>query len=481
MKEKSKNALFTWRLVIASIFLASSVAAQQQPNIILILADDLGYGDIGVNGQQLIRTPNIDRLAAEGLLFEQFYTGTSVCAPSRSALISGQHTGHTFIRGNLSVSPEGQYPIADSVLTIAEVLKKAGYATGAFGKWGLGPVLSDGDPNKQGFDHFFGYNCQSLAHRYYPTHLWRNEQRIVLEKNGELERREQYAPDMIQAEALAFIEEHKAKPFFLFLPHTLPHAELVVPDDSIFQSYVGKFPEEPYVGSDYGPNAKSGGYASQNYPRATFASMVARLDRYVGEVVDKLKALGLDKNTMIVFTSDNGPHQEGGADPIFFNSAGGLRGLKRDLYEGGIRVPFIVRWPETVKGGGRTQHVAAFWDLFPTFAQVAGVKSEVSGDGISFLPALKGSPLQQEHPYLYWEFHEQGGKQALRHGQWKGIRLQAATKTPRVLELYDLVSDPQEKHNVAENQPAIVRQIESWMSEAHVESSVFPFRKADTD
>ncbi|MFD2967253.1 arylsulfatase [Sphingobacterium bambusae] len=453
----------------------SHAAGQQRPNIVFILADDLGYGDIGVNGQKLIQTPNIDRLAAEGLLFEQFYAGTSVCAPSRSSLMTGRHTGHTFIRGNLGVSPEGQYPLADSVLTVAELLQQAGYVTGAFGKWGLGPVLSAGDPNKQGFDQFFGYNCQSQAHRYYPTHLWNNTQKIMLEKNGDLEYREQYAPDIIQKEALRFIDANKDRPFFLFLPQILPHAELIVPDDSLFRSYVGKFPETPYAGDDYGLGAKSAGYASQRYPHAAFATMVARLDRYVGEVVDRLKALGIDKNTLIVFSSDNGPHQEGGADPAFFNSAGGLRGVKRDLYEGGIRVPLIVRWPQVVKPGKTTQHVAAFWDLFPTFAEVASASPSLPTDGLSFLPTLADSPQQQKHPYLYWEFHEQGGKQALRYGKWKGIRLQAATKQPKALELYDLDTDPQEQNNLAADNAIVVAQIEKWMTEAHVESRIFPF------
>jgi arylsulfatase A len=335
---------------MASLF-ASDLLAQTpkagKPNIIFILADDLGYGDVGFNGQKYIKTPNIDRLAKEGMLFSQFYAGTSVCAPSRSSLLSGQHTGHTYIRGNKSVEPEGQQPIPDSVVTLAEVLKKAGYSTGAFGKWGLGPVGSEGDPNKQGFDQFYGYNCQGLAHRYYPDHLWDNSEKITLKGNQDLLYNKEYAPDLIQKNALSFIDAKDGKePFFLFLPYILPHAELVVPEDSIFQYYKGKFNEKPFKGADYGPNAKKEGYASQEYPHAAFAAMVARLDLYVGQVLEKLKEKGLDQNTLVIFTSDNGPHVEGGADPVFFNSSGGFKGVKRDLYEGGIREPFAARWPD---------------------------------------------------------------------------------------------------------------------------------------
>lgn len=457
-------SLFTW-------------AQHKQPNIIFILADDLGYGDVGFNGQKLINTPNLDRLAAEGIRFNQFYSGTAVCAPSRSSLMSGQHTGHTFIRGNLGVAPEGQYPIPDSLNTMAEVLKKAGYKTGAFGKWGLGPVNSEGDPNKQGFDRFYGYNCQSLAHRYYPTHLWNNDKKVMLKENGDLQYHKQYAPDLIQKEALTFIDENKESPFFLFLPYILPHAELLVPDDSIFQYYKGKFPEKPFKGEDYGKGARPGGYASQQYPHATFAAMVARLDLYVGQVLERLKKLGLDENTLVIFTSDNGPHLEGGADPAFFNSGGGLRGFKRDLYEGGIRVPFAARWPGVIRPNQQSEFVGAFWDLFPTFATLAGVQSPQGADGISFASALKGIGEQEEHAYLYWEFHEQGGKQAVRYGNWKGIKLNVLKDRNAPIALYDLTRDIQEKRNVASEHPDVVKKIQQFMLESHTESSVFPWEK----
>src|SRR5690606_37517589 len=365
------------RLTIIGFFIFSNlIVAQtspQQPNIVLIVADDLGYGDLGINGQPHIRTPQIDRLAQEGMLFTQFYSGTTVCAPSRAVLMSGFHSGHAFIRGNRSVEPEGQYPLADSVVTFAELLQRAGYVTGAFGKWGLGPVGSEGDPLNQGFDRFYGYNCQALAHRYYPNHLWDNNQKVVLTANKNLTATDVYAPDLIHQQALQFIDEHADRPFFLFVPTVLPHAELLVPNDEIYQSYLGKFPETPHKGDDYGPNAKPGGYTSQENPRATFASMVTRLDQHAGEIVSKLKEKGIDKNTLIIFTSDNGPHKEGGADPEFFKSGGGFRGTKRDLYEGGIRVPFIAYWPGVVKGGIRNEHVGAFWDLFPTFTELAGI------------------------------------------------------------------------------------------------------------
>ena len=448
----------------------------QRPNIIFILADDLGYGDVGFNGQKLIKTPNIDKLAREGMKFNQFYSGTSVCAPSRSSLLSGQHTGHTYIRGNKSVEPEGQEPIADSVITVAEILQKAGYITGAFGKWGLGPVASVGDPNRQGFDQFYGYNCQSLAHRYYPDHLWDNQKKVVLAANENLRYNKEYAPDLIQKRALEFVDKREDKqPFFLFLPYILPHAELIVPDDSIFQYYKGKFPERAHKGLDYGANATTGGYTSQEYPHATFAAMVSRLDMYVGQVMAKLKEKGLDKNTLVIFTSDNGPHVEGGADPKFFNSGGGLRGVKRDLYEGGMREPFAARWPGVIKPGATSDYIGAFWDILPTFAELAGAKSPANIDGISFTAALTGKSVQKKHDYLYWEFHEQGGKQAVRQENWKAVRLKAAGNPDGLVELYDLSKDPAETTNVTPQNPEKANELRQIMNKAHVSSALFPF------
>ncbi|GAB4042942.1 arylsulfatase [Spirosoma litoris] len=467
-------------LLILLLAIAGSSVAQQRsstkPNIVLIVADDLGYGDVGFNGQKLIKTPNIDRLAAQGVRFTQFYAGTTVCAPSRSALLTGKHSGHTYIRGNKGVDPEGQEPIADSVVTLAEVLKKSGYATGAFGKWGLGPVGSEGDPNNQGFDQFYGYNCQSLAHRYYPDHLWKNGNQVVLTENQNLAHNQTYAPDLIQKQALSFIESQNTnKPFFLFLPYILPHAELLVPDDSLFRHYKGKFPETPFKGADYGVSATTGGYTSQAYPHATFAAMVARLDAYVGQVLATLKAKGIDENTLVIFTSDNGPHIEGGADPTFFASSGGFRGVKRDLYEGGIRVPFIARWPGTIKANTQSHYIGAFWDLFPTFAELAGAKPTTTGDGFSIVPSLLGKGSQKEHAYLYWEFHEGGGKQAVRQGNWKAVRINANKPNGSTLELYDLAKDPAEKHDVASSFPTKAKELEKLMNQSHVPSAIFPF------
>lgn len=469
---------FLCLLAVTSFYSLGSAQNQpvRRPNIIFILADDLGYGDVGMNGQKLIKTPHIDRLAREGMQFTQFYAGTSVCAPSRSSLMTGQHTGHTYIRGNKSVEPEGQQPIADSVTTVAELLQRAGYVTGAFGKWGLGPVGSTGDPNKQGFNQFYGYNCQSLAHRYYPDHLWDNDQKVVLTANENLRQLNEYAPDLIQKKALNFLDARTdTQPFFLFLPYILPHAELIVPDDSLLAYYKGKFPEKPFNGADYGADAKTGGYTSQAYPHATFAAMVSRLDWYVGQVMAKLKEKGLDQNTLVIFSSDNGPHVEGGADPKFFNSSGGLRGVKRDLYEGGIREPFVARWPGVIKSGSKSDYIGAFWDLLPTFTELAGTKPATHIDGISFVPTLTGKGTQKKHDYLYWEFHENGGRQAIRQGSWKAVRLQATTHPDGPVEIYDLARDPTEMHNVAAQYPDKAKHFGQLMKQSHVASPLFPF------
>ncbi len=449
--------------------------AKRRPNIIYILADDLGYGDLGCYGQKDIRTPNLDRMAREGMLFTQHYSGSTVCAPSRSCLMTGLHTGHTFVRGNKEYQPEGQHPLPAKSVTVAEMLKNAGYATGAFGKWGLGYPGSEGDPNNQGFDEFYGYNCQRIAHNYYPYFLRHNDKKVMLPGN-EGKKTEQYAPDMIQEQTLKFIEVNKNRPFFLFVPHVIPHAELFVPDDDIVRSYRGKFPEKPYKGTDDGPNYKIGGYGSVKTPRANFAAMITRLDRHVGGILDKLRQLGLDKKTLIIFSSDNGPHGEGGANPAYFNSSGGLRGMKRDLYEGGIRVPMIARWTGRIKAGAKSDHISAFWDVMPTLAELADAEIPGDSDGISFLPTLLSKTRKQrEHDYLYWEFHEQGGKQAVRKDKWKAIRLQVKRDPNSPLELYDLQADHQEKNNVASQHPDIVDRMEQIMKQAHTDSDVFLF------
>lgn len=446
-------------------------SAHIRPNIILILADDLGYGDLGCYGQQLIRTPNLDSLAAGGMRFTQFYAGCPVCAPSRSVLMTGLHSGHTPVRGNKTIPPEGQWPLPDTVTTLSSLLQKAGYRTGAFGKWGLGAVGSEGDPVRRGFDVFFGYNDQGRAHNYYPDHLWWNDTRIPYPNTPQQPL--VYAADLIQDSALAFIQRNRDHPFFVWCTYTLPHAALQVPEDSLFTQYRERFAEQAQPVKPW----EGRGYAPQAYPRAAYAAMVTRLDRYVGQIVRALKTWGLDSNTLVLFTSDNGPHHEGGHDPAFFRSAGGLRGVKRDVYEGGIRVPLIAWWPGRVPPGRVSHFMGAFWDLLPTCMELSGAPPPRQGlDGFSFLPALLGDSLHQaRHDYLYWEFHEQGGKQALRMGRWKGVRLQVSGHPDAALALYDLTDDPQETRNVSASRPDVVKKMQALMQQAHVENPVWPF------
>ena len=445
------------------------------PNIIYILADDLGYGDLSCYGQQKFETPNIDRLAAQGMRFTQHYSGSTVCAPSRSVLMTGMHTGHTFIRGNKEVRPEGQYPIPDSTFTLAELLKEAGYATGAFGKWGLGYPGSEGDPTRQGFDTFFGYNCQRLGHNYYPYYLWSNQEKIVLEENAG-SGIGVYGPQMIHDKTLAFIEDNKNNPFFLYVPSIIPHAELLAPE-SYMEKYRGKFlPEKAYQGVDDGPEFRDGPYGSQPESHAAFAAMIHMLDEQVGEIVQKVEELGLSENTLIFFTSDNGPHMEGGADPEYFDSNGPLRGFKRDLYEGGIRVPLIVRWEGKVQPGGTSDHISAFWDVLPTIADIVQLPIPEGLDGLSFLPTLKGSPADQRtHAYLYWEFHERGGRLAIRKGDWKAVRYNVLKDPDGPIELYNLKDDIGETNNVAVEHPALIQEMEGLFATSRVPSEVFTF------
>jgi arylsulfatase A len=479
---KTSNQFYLLFLLTAALFICNSTNAQKKPNIIYILADDLGYGDLSCYGQQKINTPNLDKLAIQGMQFMQHYSGAPVCAPSRSCLMSGQHSGHTSIRGNAQEKgmEEGQSPMSGNTITIPELLKKAGYKTGAFGKWGLGYIGSEGDANNQGFDEFFGYNCQAFAHRYYPDHLWHNRDKVMLEGN-DWKHTVTYAADVIQNKALRFLEENKDKPFFMYYPSTLPHAELIVPDDEILKEQKIKFGKEtPFegkknaVGFDYGENLEIREYTTQKYPHATFAAMVIRLDKHVGEIMAKIKELGIEKNTIIIFSSDNGPHKEGGGDPEFFNSNGILRGIKRDVYEGGIREPMIVKWPAKVKAGSKTENVSAFWDVMPTLASIANVKTPNASDGISFLPTLIGTK-QKEHDFLYWEFHEKNGSQAVRMGNWKGVRVNIGNNANAPIELYDLSIDPSEEKNIAQSNPEIVAKISKIMKEQHVENDRFKF------
>ncbi|NJB83546.1 arylsulfatase [Wenyingzhuangia aestuarii] len=449
----------------------------KKPNIIYILADDLGIGDLSTYGQKRFKTPNIDALATNGIKFTQHYSGSAVCAPSRSSLITGQHTGHTPIRGNKEdVAHGGQIPLPASSITIAEMLKQVGYTTGMFGKWGLG--FGEGDPNKQGFDEFYGYNDQKLAHRYYPPYLNHN-QGVDSLKGNDWTNTVIYAQDKIQEKTLEFIEDNKEKPFFAYVPFVLPHAELISPKDSILQKYIGKFDEVPYkdhpYSSDYGPNIVEYKYCTQEIPFAVFASMVDRMDVYVGQIVAKVKELGLEDNTIIMFTSDNGAHDAGGANPAYFNSTAGLRGIKRDLYEGGIRAPFVASWPGKIKEGVVTNHVSAFWDVMPTLADIVGVETPKQSDGISFLPTLLNQNNQKEHEYLYWEFNIKGGRKAVRLGKWKGVIYKAINNPKAKIELYNLEKDEFETTNVAKEHPEVVAKIQQIMMDARSESSIFKF------
>ncbi len=463
----------------------TSSTFSSQPNIVYILADDLGYADIGAYGQEKIKTPNLDQMAEEGMKFTQHYAGSTVCAPSRSVLLTGLHTGHTPIRGNRVHLPIGQRPIPYSTTTVAEVLKEAGYTTGAFGKWGLGYPGSEGSPSHQGFDYFFGYNGQRRAHFYFPEFLFREVQgkgieRVALGKNkvidnpdrhpgaGPPQERGQYSQDAIVDEALTFIDQHNKNPFFLYLPLTIPHASLSVPQEhlKIYLNENGEsiFPEEPYQG---------GHYSDQLRPRATYAAMVTLLDKYVGQLIEKLDEKGLGENTLVIFTSDNGPHAEGGNDPDFFDSNGPLREIKRDLYEGGIRVPMLAWWPGTIKEGSESDHISAFWDIMPTFAELANTQAPPVHDGISLVPTLTGKGKQKKHDYLYWEFDHQGGKQAVRMDKWKGIRKNVKNNPEASIELYNLEKDTGEQHNVADKYPQITTKIKQIMSEARVPSEDF--------
>ncbi|MEE9462380.1 MAG: arylsulfatase [Bacteroidales bacterium] len=444
------------------------------PNIIYFIADDLGYGDLSCLGQEKFSTPNLDRLAAEGMLFTQHYSGSTVCAPSRSSLMTGQHTGHTPIRGNKSVSPEGQWPIEDKTFTLAELLKQKGYVTGGFGKWGLGGPGTEGDPVFQGFDVFFGYNCQGKAHNYYPRHLWDNLEKVILHEN-EGTQKGIYAPNLIHEKALEFIETNKEKPFFIFYPNVIPHAELFAPEEYM-ERFRGKFlPEKEYQGYDEGPKFRDGPYGSQPESHAAFAAMITLLDNQVGEIIDKIAELGLSENTLVIFTSDNGPHLEGGADPDYFNSNGIYTGYKRDLYEGGIRVPTIAWWPGKIAANSQSDHLSAFWDVYPTLAELTGQEIHDSVDGISFLPTMLGKEGQQEHEYLYWEFHEKNGRQAIRKGDWKLVRYDVFSPEKTTTELYNIAEDPSETKNVAEENQVITEELLHLMEGARTESPVFTF------
>jgi arylsulfatase A-like enzyme len=450
------TALVTVALLGAVAAGAQAPVGGKRPNIIYIMADDLGYGDVGCYGQQRIKTPNIDRLAREGRRFTQFYAGDTVCAPSRCVLMTGLHTGHCYIRGNAKVN------LRPEDVTVPEVLKGAGYRSGLVGKWGLGHEGSPGVPTKQGFDYFYGYLDQTHAHNYYPTFLLRNEERVPLRNvvpdegpvgQGLASVKVDYSHDLMADEALKFIDREKAHPFFLYLAFTLPHANNEAKQNGMEVPDLGE-----YKDLDWPENQKR------------HAAMISRMDRDLGRVMERLKQNGLDQNTLVFFASDNGPHREGGNNPEFNHSSGPLRGIKRSMYEGGIRVPFIARWPGRIEAGSTSDYVGYFADLMPTLAEVAGVPAPQGLDGISFLPSLLGKTAEQkQHPFLYWEFYEQGGRQGVRMGDWKGI----AQPFAGPIELYNLKDDLGETKNVAAEHPEVVKAIRAIMEKEHVPSPLW--------
>ena len=473
-------------------------AAEERPNIVFIMADDLGYAELGCYGQTKIRTPRIDGLAAEGMRFTQNYSGNAVCAPSRCVLMTGKHPGHAFVRNNSEVKPEGQRPIPAEERTLAEVLKSKGYATGAFGKWGLGFPGSEGDPLRQGFDRFFGYNCQRHAHSYYPSYLWSDDQRVDLQNNppipghaslpkeldaGKAKSYDQfkgndYAPDRINEEALRFVREHRDEPFFLYYPTVIPHVALHVPDEDLKPYLAEGWIDPPFT------RAAGYGYTPHFKPRAAYAAMITRLDTYVGRLLDLLDELKLADDTIVVFTSDNGTtHLKAEVDYDFFDSVGSLRGLKGSLYEGGVRVPLIVRWPGKVRPQSVSAFRTGFEDWVPTLTELTGASKELTAsvDGISIAPTLLGA-YQPPRDFLYREFTGYGGQQAVWLGPWKGVRQQMLRRNnsmPLRTALYHLDDDLGESRDRSAEFPRVVAQIEAIMTAQHRASELFPFGPLD--
>lgn len=486
--------------LLGALFLLATagLSAADKPNLIFILADDLGYRELGSYGQEKIKTPHLDALAAQGMRFTRAYSGNAVCAPSRCVLMTGKHPGHARVRDNVSMQPEGQYPLEAGDITVAELLKAEGYATGAFGKWGLGNTGSDGNPNKQGFDRFFGYNCQAHAHSYYPATLWSDGELFPLKNDPPVPGHEglapgsdpkdprsydrfkgqDYAPDRIHEEAVAFLKKNKDRPFYLYYPNVIPHVALHVPDKEL----------EPYLAMQWNDppfTREKAGYTPHFTPRAAYAAMISKLDKQVGEIVALVDELGLGENTLIVFSSDNGTtHLLQEVDVPFFNSVGELRGLKGELYEGGIRVPQIARWTGKIAPGTTSDRVTGFEDWLPTFLELVGKKDAIPAgiDGISLVPTLFGEK-QEERPFLYREFPSYGGQQALWLGdRWKAIRTDLKKKNVKpdlTLELYDLKADPSESKDVAAEHPEVVKEIEAILKREHVASEAFAFPALD--
>lgn len=460
--------LFLYLSVFILILSCSHKTTQNlKPNIIYILADDLGYGDLGCYGQKTIHTPQIDKMSSEGIRFTDHYAGSTVCAPSRCTLMTGLHTGHARVRGNARV------PLRPDDTTVAELLKTAGYTTALIGKWGLGEVGSTGVPNKQGFDYFFGYLNQIRAHNSYPDYLWRNEQKVPLDNEIEIiqdtyargigsvaRKKNTHSHDLFTREAINFIENNRDSSFFLYLAYTIPHAN----NEGIPMGQIGM--EAPDLGI----------YKEKDWPEAqkAHAAMITYLDKDIGLLLDKLRTLGIDQQTLVIFTSDNGPHAEGGADPDFFDSNGPLKGMKRDLYEGGIRVPMIAWWPGKITPGRESDHISAFWDFLPTACEIAQVNYQGQTDGISFLPELLGNE-QKVHDYLYWEFFEAGGKRAIRKGDWKAVQNDMSSDPGAPVQLFDLNQDIGEEHNLSANYPELVTRMKEVMQSSRTLSADFKF------
>ncbi len=498
MKNKKSLKLKILIVVIIILILSANCSKNKikpkKPNVIYILADDLGYAELGCYGQEKIKTPNIDKLAEDGIKFTNHYSGSAVSAPSRCSLLSGMHQGHAYIRGNAEVGEwydyTGQEPIPDSLFTIAELFKQQGYKTAAIGKWGLGN-FGEGHPNNQGFDYFYGYLCQRQAHNYFPTYLWENTTRDSL-RNKDFKPHykltsgitepdnykrflgNEWAPEKMKEKTLEFIKKNRDNSFFLYLPTPLPHLALQIPD-SIRESFNYNFQDKPYIGDK--------GYTPNFTPRESYAAMISYLDYYVGEVVKALKKYGLEENTLIIFSSDNGTSYVGGVDYKFFKSVGNLKGLKGELYEGGIKVPFIAKWPGHIKAGKTSDLISAFWDMFPTFEELLDTETNIRTDGISLLPELlDNKSKQQKHKFLYWEFHERdGGVQAVRIGKWKAIRKNAHNDNKSHIELYDLLSDPGESIDLSGKNPNIIRKVKSIFRAEHKPSAIknwkFPLKR----
>ncbi len=497
---------FNTVLPLAFLLLLGCQPKKEQPNIILIVADDLGYGELGSYGQQIIQTPNLDALAAGGMRFTQFYAGSPVCAPSRYVLMTGMHTGHSFIRGNdewkergnvwnykeATKNPglEGQRPIPDSTLLLSEVMKSGGYETAVIGKWGLGAPFTEGEPNQQGFDYFYGYNCQRQAHNLYPAHLWENDHKVALandtvppgtklsktadpslDESYAAYYQADYAPQKMQESALSFIKNRdKDKAFMLYYASPIPHVPLQVPEEYVMKYHKIIGEEEPYLGDK--------GYFPHKYPKAAYAGMINYLDDQVGELIATLKAEGIYENTIIIFTSDNGPTYAGGVDADYFNSAGifpnAYGRTKGFTYEGGIRVPMIASWPGKIKPGSTSEHISAFYDIMPTLADLGGLSAPSSIDGLSFASTLLGE-AQPAHEYLYWEFPEYKGQQAVRMGDYKGIR-KNMFEGNLVIELYNLKNDPAETTDISKSMPEITEEIAAIMKIAHEDAELPNFR-----